>query len=120
MLKKRLLWTAVIVLAVVGAVTGHIDRASEKQAEDALKNALVTFAVARTLNGVISAAQGTEVALEPGGVGVVLSVGGTQLYPKSAVISSSPATTVTGVWLSSVASGSPVWSMPAGGTTATV
>jgi hypothetical protein len=33
------------------------------------------FAVARTLNGVISAAQGTEVALEPGGVGVVLSVG---------------------------------------------
>ena len=75
MLKKRLLWTAVIVLAVVGAATGHIDRASEEQAEDALKNALVTFAVARTLNGVISAAQGTEVALEPGGVGVVLSVG---------------------------------------------
>jgi len=75
MLKKRLLWTAVIVLAVAGAVTGHIDRASEEQAENALKNALVTFAVARTLNGVISAAQGTEVALEPGGVGVVLSVG---------------------------------------------
>ena len=75
MLKKRLLWTAVILLAVVGAATGHIDRASEDQAEAALKNALVTFAVARTLNGVISAAQGTEVALEPGGVGVVLSVG---------------------------------------------
>ena len=75
MLRKRLLWTAVIVLAVVGAATGHIDRASEEQAEDALKNALVTFAVARTLNGVISAAQGTQVALEPGGVGVVLSVG---------------------------------------------
>ena len=75
MLKKRLLWTAVIVLAVAGAITGHIDRASEAQAENALKNALVTFAVARTLNGVVSAAQGTEVALEPGGVGVVLSVG---------------------------------------------
>jgi predicted membrane channel-forming protein YqfA (hemolysin III family) len=75
MLRKRLLWTAVVVLAVAGALTGHIDRASENQAEDALKNALVTFAVARTLNGVISAAQGTEVALEPGGVGVVLSVG---------------------------------------------
>ena len=75
MLKKRLLWTAVIGLAVAAALTGHIDRASEEQAENALKNALVTFAVARTLNGVISAAQGTEVALEPGGVGVVLSVG---------------------------------------------
>jgi len=75
MLKRQILWTVLIVLAVAGALTGHIDRASEAQAEDALKNALVTFAVARTLNGVISAAQGTEVALEPGGVGVVLSVG---------------------------------------------
>ena len=75
MLRKRLLWTAIILLAVVGSLTGHIDRASETQAENALRNALVTFAVARTLNGVISAAQGTEVALEPGGVGVVLSVG---------------------------------------------
>jgi predicted membrane channel-forming protein YqfA (hemolysin III family) len=71
MLRNRLLWTAVILLAAAGALTGHIDKASAEQAE----NALVTFAVARTLNGVISAAQGTEVALEPGGVGVVLSVG---------------------------------------------
>ena len=53
---KKILWTLIIVLAVVGALTGHIDRASEQQAENALKNALVTFAVARTLNGVISAA----------------------------------------------------------------
>ena len=75
MLRNRLLWTAVILLAAAGALTGHIDKASGEQAENALKNALVTFAVARTLNGVISAAQGTEVALEPGGVGVVLSVG---------------------------------------------
>jgi type II secretory pathway component PulM len=75
MLKKQILWTIVVLAAVTGALSGHIDRASETQAEDALKNALVTFAVARTLNGVISAAQGTELALEPGGVGVVLSVG---------------------------------------------
>jgi len=74
-LKKRVLWSVLIVLAVAGSLTGHIDRASAAQAESALKNALVTFAVARTLNGVISAAQGTEVALEPGGVGVILSVG---------------------------------------------
>ena len=75
MLKKRILWTALVLVAVAGAMTGHLDRASETQAEDALRNALVTFAVARTLNAVISAAQGTELALEPGGVGVVLSVG---------------------------------------------
>lgn len=75
MTAKKVLWTILIILAVAGALTGHVDRVSERQAEDALTNALVTFAVARTLNGVISAAQGTEVALEPGGVGVVLSVG---------------------------------------------
>ena len=75
MLKKQILWTAVVLLALAGAATGHLDTTSETHAEDALKNALVTFAVARTLNGVISAAQGTELALEPGGVGVVLSVG---------------------------------------------
>jgi hypothetical protein len=75
MLKKQILWTVVVLLSVLGALTGHLDKASETQAEDALRNALVTFAVARTLNGVISAAQGTELALEPGGVGVVLSVG---------------------------------------------
>ena len=72
---RKILWTVLIVLAVAGALSGEIDRYSERQAEDALGNALVTFAIARTLNGVISAAQGTEVALEPGGVGVVFSVG---------------------------------------------
>ena len=75
MLRKQILWTAVVLTAIIGALSGHLDSASETHAEDALRNALVTFAVARTLNGVISAAQGTEVALEPGGVGVVLSVG---------------------------------------------
>ena len=64
------------VMAVVGiAVSGLVDDASRDVAEAAFKRALVTFAAARTLNGVISAAQGTEIALEPGGVGVVLSVG---------------------------------------------
>jgi hypothetical protein len=56
-------------------VSGFVDREAEAYAEKAFKRALVTFAVARTLNGVISVAQGTEVAIEPGGVGVNLSVG---------------------------------------------
>ena len=46
-----------------------------EQAQAAFKRALVTFAVARTLNGVISVAQGTEVAVEPAGVGVTFGVG---------------------------------------------
>jgi hypothetical protein len=40
-----------------------------------LKRALAAFAVARALNGVISVAQGTELAVQPVGVGVTLTVG---------------------------------------------
>jgi hypothetical protein len=56
-------------------VTGTLDGAAGTRAEDALTRALATFAVARALNGAISVAQGTEVALEPGGVGVILTPG---------------------------------------------
>ena len=68
-------WSAAALLAVIIAFTGIADRSSEAIAADSLKRALVTFAAARALNGAISAAQGTELALEPAGVGVVLSVG---------------------------------------------
>jgi len=72
---KPLLWTLFILVAAATAASGYLDDVSEAYAEKALRNALVTFAVARTVNGVISTAQGTELALEPGGVGVILSVG---------------------------------------------
>jgi len=62
-------------IAAGAALSGTVDNNAGDFAETAFKRALVTFAVARTLNGVISVAQGTEVAIEPGGVGVNLSVG---------------------------------------------
>ena len=71
----RLFRTVLILVAALVAFSGVMDDASQTIAEDSFKRALVTFAAARTLNGVISAAQGTEVALEPGGVGVILSIG---------------------------------------------
>ncbi|MDX1482681.1 MAG: hypothetical protein R3315_13440 [Woeseiaceae bacterium] len=67
--------TLLILLTLGLAVSGVVDDASQEVAERSFTRALVTFAAARTLNSVISAAQGTEVALEPGGVGVILSVG---------------------------------------------
>jgi hypothetical protein len=73
--KRKLVWTIVAVLAVGAALTGIAENTGQHYADDALKRALVTFAVARTLNGAISVAQGTELALEPGGIGVVLSIG---------------------------------------------
>ncbi|MEO0364038.1 MAG: hypothetical protein AAF265_00960 [Pseudomonadota bacterium] len=71
----RWLWT-LFTIGVCGlAFSGYADQLGAAYASGALERALLTFAVARGLDGVISIAQGTEVALEPGGVGVNLSVG---------------------------------------------
>jgi hypothetical protein len=43
--------------------------------EAGLKRALVSFATARTLNAVISVVQGTQVSVQPGGVGVTFTPG---------------------------------------------
>ncbi|MGW8369425.1 MAG: hypothetical protein ACWGPN_12200 [Gammaproteobacteria bacterium] len=74
-LRRKLAWSLVAVVVIVVTLTGVVDDTSERYAANALKRALVTFAVARTLNGVISVAQGTELALEPGGVGVIFTLG---------------------------------------------
>ncbi len=71
----RKLWSGLAVLAAAAALSGHVDSTGERYASDAFTRALVTFAVARTLDGVISVAQGTEIAVEPGGVGVNFTVG---------------------------------------------
>jgi hypothetical protein len=75
MLRRNLFLTVLGLVAVAAALSGRLDQAGDEQAEAAFKRALVTFAVARTLNGVISVAQGTEVAVEPAGVGVNFTVG---------------------------------------------
>ncbi|MBL4623102.1 MAG: hypothetical protein JKY89_11970 [Immundisolibacteraceae bacterium] len=52
-----------------------VDQQASAYINQILKHSLVTFGVARGLNGVISVAQGTELALEPAGVGISLAVG---------------------------------------------
>ena len=73
--RRKTTWTLLAVLVAALALSGVADRTSDSYADEAFKRALVTFAIARTLNGVISVAQGTEVAVEPGGVGVNFTVG---------------------------------------------
>ncbi|MEM7279482.1 MAG: hypothetical protein AAF385_15320, partial [Pseudomonadota bacterium] len=75
MRKTKIYWTLLAVLAIAAAFSGYVDQGGEHFADKAFKRAFVTFAVARGLNGVISVAQGTEVAVEPGGVGVNFGVG---------------------------------------------
>ncbi|MFK7993802.1 MAG: hypothetical protein AB8B87_06675 [Granulosicoccus sp.] len=51
------------------------DQIGQTHVDSAFKRALLAFAIARGLNGVISVAQGTEIALQPAGVGVNFTPG---------------------------------------------
>ena len=67
---------ALLIAALVAASWWQgLDVHAEAQVEAGLKRALIAYAVARGLNGVISVAQGTEVAIQPAGLGVVLAPG---------------------------------------------
>ncbi len=72
---RKIMWSLVAIVSTAIAYSSIADNISRSHSDKAFQNALVTFAIARTLNGVISVAQGTELALEPGGVGVVLTLG---------------------------------------------
>ena len=70
-------WLLVILVSVTVllSVLTPVDRFAEAKYDALFQRALITFALARTLNGVISAVQGTELALQPAGVGVTLTPG---------------------------------------------
>ena len=72
---KQWLLSVLLVLTVVLSSFSSIDHYAEEKYEGLFQRALITFALARTLNGVISAVQGTELALQPAGVGVTLTPG---------------------------------------------
>lgn len=75
MLVRRLLMTALVCVLVALSWHPSVNQTAEAQVDAGLKRALVTFASARVLNGVISVVQGTEVVAQPLGFGVTLSVG---------------------------------------------
>jgi hypothetical protein len=62
-------------VAVVLALLPGTDDIGQSHVDEAFKRALVGYALARGLNGVISVAQGTEVAIQPAGVGVNFTPG---------------------------------------------
>lgn len=73
--RRQWVLTAVVALTIVLSVFNPVDRIAEREYESLFERALITFALARTLNGLISAVQGTELALQPAGVGVTLTPG---------------------------------------------
>lgn len=72
---RRWLLIVAVALVVVLSSFSTVDRYAETEYEALFERAFITFALARTLNGVISAVQGTELALQPAGVGVTLTPG---------------------------------------------
>jgi hypothetical protein len=73
-LKNWVMSALIIILLGLGS-TNTLDSIAENKLEASFANALTTFAVVRGINAVISVVQGTEVAIEPGGVGVILTPG---------------------------------------------
>lgn len=76
-LKGGAKWAITLGLLAVTALswTHHLDDAAQAANLTHFKRALAVAALARGFNGVISVAQGTEVAIQPVGVGVTLTIG---------------------------------------------
>ena len=72
---KRIIAPLLLVAILALSWTSPLDAISTGQVDAGLKRALVTFATARMLNAVISVAQGTDVAIEPAGIGVKFAPG---------------------------------------------
>lgn len=72
---RKWLLSLVLLLAVVLSLTPFVDHRAATDYENLFQRAFITFALARTINGVISVVQGTEVALQPAGVGLTLTPG---------------------------------------------
>jgi hypothetical protein len=72
---RRWLLLLGVALLLGSAWLAPLDSSASQQVETGLKRALASFATARALNAVISVAQGTEVVLQPAGVGVTFAPG---------------------------------------------
>lgn len=73
-INKRLI-SLMLLLSAILSVTPFVDQRAALDYEQLFQRAFITFALARTINGVISVVQGTEIALQPAGVGVTLTPG---------------------------------------------
>ncbi len=72
---QRMVLAIAVLIMVACSWLAPLDSTAKQQVNAGLKRALISFATARALNGVISFAQGTEIALEPAGVGMVFTPG---------------------------------------------
>jgi hypothetical protein len=74
-MKLRITLSIVVALMVACSWFVPLETVANQQVEAGLKRALISFATARALNAVISVVQGTEVAVQPAGVGINFAPG---------------------------------------------
>ena len=72
---RKLVISIIALLLAIVALMGIVDEKGEQYTDESFKRALITFGIARSLNGVISVAQGTEIAVHPAGFGVNFTPG---------------------------------------------
>jgi len=74
---SRAKWSITILLLALLALswTRYLDDAAHSATLTNFKRALAVAAIARGFNGIISVAQGTEVVIQPIGIGVTLTIG---------------------------------------------
>ena len=71
----KLFLSLLFILAIIFNLNQTLDTSSKQHIDKAFDRALITFGIAKTLNGVISVAQGTEIAIQPAGIGINLTPG---------------------------------------------
>jgi len=71
----KLFLSSLFIIAIILNLSQILDTSSKQHIDKAFNRALITFGIAKTLNGVISVAQGTEIAFQPAGIGINLTPG---------------------------------------------
>lgn len=72
---KKITFTLLLSAFIFLSHFNWLDTTAEKYTEQGIKRTLITYAISRSLNGVISVAQGTEVAVSPAGIGLNFAPG---------------------------------------------
>ena len=71
----KIVLSILLVFSITFCYTHTLDNLAQENIDLSLKRALVSFGSARALNAVISVIQGTEISIEPMGVGMTLTPG---------------------------------------------
>ena len=72
---RRIIFTLLFLSGGLLNTSGILDQIGKNYIDAAFKRSVVSFAMARGLNAVLSVAQGTELSIEPMGLGVTLTPG---------------------------------------------